>query len=60
MAEFQVRYLAEALDKIVKDLVRAGMSEYQPDHSEMIELGSWGIGIIEMLNVKVEYTLEEK
>lgn len=58
LAELKVRYLAEALDKICREMVQAGMSSYKPDHNEMIEIGAWGLGLINMLEIDVEYTPE--
>lgn len=60
LAEHRVRYLSEALHKIASDLVQAGMSEYQPKSVEMLEMGSWGLGLFDILGIEtVEYTPEE-
>uniref|UniRef100_A0AAU6VY03 Uncharacterized protein n=2 Tax=unclassified bacterial viruses TaxID=12333 RepID=A0AAU6VY03_9VIRU len=51
LLELQVDALARAVLNTSRDLVRAGMSEYNPEHSEMIEMGSWGLGLFEVLGI---------
>jgi hypothetical protein len=61
LAEQRVRYLSEALHKISSDLVQAGMCGYEPKSVEMIEMGSWGLGLFPILGIEtVEYTSEEE
>lgn len=62
LLKFQNKYLSETLLLIVQDLTRAGMSEYQPDHIELLELSKWAYGVFEMLGVdksKLEIYTEE-
>ena len=59
LAEIRVRYLSEALHKICLELVSAGMAEYDPKYSELLNIGSWGLGLFKELGIEtVEYTPE--
>ncbi|UAW53561.1 hypothetical protein QGX15_gp134 [Pseudomonas phage psageK4e] len=62
MLELQVECLARAVINTSGDLVRAGMSEYAPDFAEMIEMGQWGLGLLDTLGINKsevkDWTLE--
>lgn len=57
IAEWRVRYLTEAVGILSLELIQAGMAEYDPKHSEMIGMGSWGMGLLDHLEVKFERTV---
>lgn len=44
--QLQIDALSRALLNTSSELIKAGMAEYNPPHSEMIELGEWGIGLL--------------
>ena len=46
--------LEEAIRKIAPELVRAGMSEYNPTHAEMLEMGKWALGLLDLLGLNEE------
>lgn len=54
--QLQIDALSRALLNTSSELINAGMAEYSPPHSEMIELGEWGIGL---LTKGLGYKLEE-
>lgn len=45
------KYLAETVLLMAQDLTRVGMSEYQPDYAEFLELAKWSYGILNHLGV---------
>lgn len=51
LLELQVDALSRALLNTSRDLVRAGMSEYNPEYSEMIEMGQWCLNLFEVLGI---------
>ena len=57
LIKLQNKYLAETVLLLAQDLTRAGMSEYQPDHVEMLDLGNWAYGLLENCGVDLS-TLE--
>lgn len=56
LMQLQIDCLSRALLNMSSDLVRAGMSGYDPLHSELISVGSWGLGL---LTGGLGYKLEE-
>lgn len=44
--QLQIDALSRALLNTSSELIKVGMAEYSPPHSEMIELGEWGIGLL--------------
>lgn len=57
LIKLQNKYLAETVLLLAQDLTRAGMSEYQPDYSEMLALGNWAYGLLENCGIDLS-TLE--
>jgi hypothetical protein len=51
MLELQVECLSRAVLNTSGDLVRAGMAEYTPVFAEMIEMGQWGLGLLDTLGI---------
>ena len=51
LLKFQNKYLAETVLLMVQDLTRAGMAEYQPDPTEMLDLANWAYGLLEKVGV---------
>lgn len=54
LLKLQVEYLEEALRKIAKELVDAGMTEYNPTHNEMLRMGAWAFGLFPLLGLDDE------
>ena len=54
--QLQIDCLSRALLNTSSELVKAGMAEFTPSHSEMIELGKWGI---DLLTNGLGYKLED-
>lgn len=62
LLRFQNKYLAETVLLMVQDLTRAGMAEFDPPHSEMLDLANWAYGLLEKVGVdfsKLEVYQEE-
>lgn len=50
--KFQNQYLKEGLDALARELTRSAVSEYNPTHKEMLELGNWAHELIKLLEIE--------
>lgn len=46
LMQLQIDALSRAVLHISSEMVKVGMAEHSPDHSEMIAVGAWGLGLL--------------
>lgn len=56
LMQLQIDALSRAVLSMSSELVKVGMAEVDVEHSEMIQMGAWGIGL---LTRGLGYKLEE-
>lgn len=49
LLEQKLEFYKQCVQMLAGELVVAGMAEYTPQHNEMIQLGKWGLGLIELI-----------
>lgn len=52
LLQFQVENLTKGIKMICNELEQSGMAELNPPHNEMISMGKWGIGLLNVLGVE--------